>query len=354
MVPTRRPVVERTARERSTKRNAGSPDKASARRPSGDGHRRQCIPENIRTAPEARESEPAWQSRPDHQSRPPTRRSSAGTDTLDGGMAGSAAGRGVECCRGGDRPCRPATTAATASPTSAVTRTTSTRRRPDRLLAFAEVRLSDLLVLTEGLGVVGERDATRFEDIAALGDLERHEGVLLHEENRDSLLVDLLDDLEDLLDEDGREAHRRLVQHEELRASHQRPPDRAHLLLAARECPRLLASPFVEPRKERVDPLEILPDAASVRALEGAHLEILEHAHPGEESTALGRLRDAHLHDRALPDGEIDALERVDRAVVGVDVLELEDGAVGPATCALTVRLDARFRSHEANAAFPR
>src|SRR4029079_7589718 len=78
---------------------------------------------------------------------------------------------------------------------------------PRRRLGLAEVGLPDLLVGPGLLGVVGERDAAGLEDLAALGALQRHERVLLDEQDRRALLVDLLDDLEDLLDEDRREPH---------------------------------------------------------------------------------------------------------------------------------------------------
>ena len=128
--------------------------------------------------------------------------------------------------------------------------------------------------------------------------------------------------------------------------------------------------------KERVDTLEVaLHLLVAARALERAHLQVLEHAHPREEPPPLGRLRDPELHDLvrgpirdllaleadrsppraveavdraerrrlagavradqrddlALPDVDRDALERFDRAVVGVDVLELEDELAGSA-----------------------
>ena len=54
--------------------------------------------------------------------------------------------------------------------------------------------------------------------------------------------VDLLDDLEVLLDERGRQAHRRLVHQQQPRPRHQRPAHRDHLLLAARQRPRELAA----------------------------------------------------------------------------------------------------------------
>ena len=45
--------------------------------------------------------------------------------------------------------------------------------------------------------------------------------------------VDLGDDAEDLLHDDGREAERGLVEHEEARPRHERAADGEHLLLAA-------------------------------------------------------------------------------------------------------------------------
>jgi hypothetical protein len=43
----------------------------------------------------------------------------------------------------------------------------------------------------------------------------------------------MLHDLEDLFDDLGREAHRGLVEQDQLRARHQRTADHAHLLFAA-------------------------------------------------------------------------------------------------------------------------
>ena len=63
--------------------------------------------------------------------------------------------------------------------------------------------------------------------------------------------VDLLDRLEDLLDQDRREPERRLVEQQEPRPGHQRPADREHLLLAARQRAALLVGPLAEPREQR-------------------------------------------------------------------------------------------------------
>src|ERR1700740_1362193 len=43
---------------------------------------------------------------------------------------------------------------------------------PEALLFFAEIGLADLLVVPQRLGVVRERDVTRFEDVAPVRGLE--------------------------------------------------------------------------------------------------------------------------------------------------------------------------------------
>ena len=110
-------------------------------------------------------------------------------------------------------------------------------------------------------------------------------------------LVDLDHDLEDLLDEDRREAHRRLVEQQQLRARHQRAADRAHLLLAARHRPGLLRPTLVQTREQLEDAVHVLLEVLPVRALERAHLEVLGHGHPREQPPPLGALGDPALDD---------------------------------------------------------
>src|SRR5215207_8477426 len=95
-------------------------------------------------------------------------------------------------------------------------RATAVRTLTNRRLDLPQVRLADLRVLAQLLGWGGVDDGARLEDVAAGGDLERHVRVLLDEEDRGALLVYLLDDVEDPLDEHGRQAHRGLVQQEQL------------------------------------------------------------------------------------------------------------------------------------------
>src|SRR3954468_4553282 len=79
--------------------------------------------------------------------------------------------------------------------------------------------------------------------------------------------------------------------------SHERAADRDHLLLAAGEGPRALLLSFREPGKERVDAFEVAAELRAVTALEGAHLEVLEHGHAGEHPAALGLPADAEPPD---------------------------------------------------------
>src|SRR5436190_589456 len=77
-------------------------------------------------------------------------------------------------------------------------------------------------------------DAAIFENVAVACVFQRHVGVLLGEQEGDTLLaVEVLHDLEDLLNDLRRQSHRRLVEQDHFRPRHQRPSDRAHLLLAA-------------------------------------------------------------------------------------------------------------------------
>src|SRR5262245_52788555 len=89
--------------------------------------------------------------------------------------------------------------AAAASSIAAHARTASspTSRGAPALMAVSQVGGLDPLVLEELLGVVGHGDAAGLHDVAAVGQLERRAGILLDEEDGRTLLVELLDDLED-------------------------------------------------------------------------------------------------------------------------------------------------------------
>ena len=100
-------------------------------------------------------------------------------------------------------------------------------------------------------------DVAVLQHVGAMGDRQRHRGVLLDHQDGGALSVDGLDDVEHLLDQHRREAHRRLVHQQQPRPRHQRAPDREHLLLAARQRAAVLVGPLLEAREQRVDALEV-------------------------------------------------------------------------------------------------
>ena len=103
------------------------------------------------------------------------------------------------------------------------------------------------------------RDPAIDHDIAAMGELERVIRALLHEEDGQPVIgVERADCREDLLDDQRGEAERRLVEQEQLRAAHQRPCDRQHLLLASRQRAAALMLARLEQGKQRVDAFEVL------------------------------------------------------------------------------------------------
>jgi hypothetical protein len=158
----------------------------------------------------------------------------------------------------------------------------------------------------------GQRDSPVLQHVAAVGHAERQVGVLLDEQDRPLLLVELPEQLGDPLHEHGRQAHRRLVEHEELRAGHERPGDGQHLLLAAGQGAGQLPPPLGEQREVRVHAVEL--PAVDVAEDVGAHLHVLVDRHHREHPAALRAVGDPALDDRVRGEAaERPALE-LDRA----------------------------------------
>ena len=113
-----------------------------------------------------------------------------------------------------------------------------------------DVRAEEVLVGGQlGAGtLVG--DPPGAEDVAAVGDLERPQGVLLDDEDRAAPLAQLDEQVEDGVDHHRGEAERRLVEEHEARLAHQRPGDGELLGLAARQ----VAGGGVPPAVEHVEP----------------------------------------------------------------------------------------------------
>src|SRR5437764_10642015 len=80
--------------------------------------------------------------------------------------------------------------------------------------SHSQVRLAYFIGRGELLGVFAHLDLAGLEDIAVIGDRERHRRVLLDEENGHALFVDFRNDVEDDLDDLRGKAERRLIQQE--------------------------------------------------------------------------------------------------------------------------------------------
>src|SRR5262249_62247886 len=113
----------------------------------------------------------------------------------------------------------------------------------------------------------GPATRARFEEIGAVGQVEGHGRVLLHEDDGEAAARQLADGARDLAHHDGSEAERRLVEEQAAGPGHEPAPDGEHLLLAARERPAALLPPLAQPREELVDVLEVAGDGAAIPAL---------------------------------------------------------------------------------------
>src|SRR5437763_374540 len=98
----------------------------------------------------------------------------------------------------------------------------------------AEIELRDVRVRAQSLGGAVEDDAAVLHHVAVIGHPERHTSVLLDQQNRHAeLATDGLQPLHQLVDEQGREALRELIDEEQLGRAHQRRADGQHLALSA-------------------------------------------------------------------------------------------------------------------------
>src|SRR6266540_3995279 len=138
---------------------------------------------------------------------------------------------------------------------------------------------------------VGELGRRSFEHDPALdhhrrpaADLERHDRVLLDEEQRRPG-CDLGEGGEERPCDLRRQPERRLVEQQQPRPGHERTADRDHLLLAPRERPADPSPDRSEGREEVVD----LVDAVAIRAAatgRGADEQVLVHAERREDAPA--------------------------------------------------------------------
>src|SRR6266550_7752249 len=106
-------------------------------------------------------------------------------------------------------------------------------KRPRKPRLPAEVSFLDLGISPEGGTGAAEEDAPGLDDVGAVRDLERAQRVLLDQQDRDAVVVDLLDDVEDTVHHLRCKAKGWLVEEKELRLSQQAAGDGEDLLFAA-------------------------------------------------------------------------------------------------------------------------
>src|SRR3989442_6706960 len=97
----------------------------------------------------------------------------------------------------------------------------------------AQVRSPHGVVALDVGGRAREHYSSGLDEVGAVGEIERHGGVLLDEQHADALaLVDGAQDAEQLAHQQRREPEGRLVEQHQLWRQHQRPRYGKHLLLA--------------------------------------------------------------------------------------------------------------------------
>src|SRR5262245_33316809 len=118
----------------------------------------------------------------------------------------------------------------------------------------AEVEFLDVGMIAQALGRAVEHDAAVLHHIAVVGDLERHRGALLDDQDGDAELApDLGEPAQQILHHDRRQPERELVDQQQFRRAHQRAGERQHLALAARQKPADAVLEASELGKELID-----------------------------------------------------------------------------------------------------
>ncbi len=158
--------------------------------------------------------------------------------------------------------------------------------------ADAEVAVFRRLIGQEVVVAGFVHDRTLFDDVVAVGQLGADFEVLLHEQDGHARGLDGLQLGHDLLDDHGGQAFHGLVQHEQARGVHQRAADGQHLLLAARELSAAVGAALLQAREDAVD-VGQLPG----RLLALAQQQVLFHREQPEDAAVLGHQAHAALRD---------------------------------------------------------
>ena len=162
--------------------------------------------------------------------------------------------------------------------------------------SHAEIRLLNIVIIRQAARLPLQNRDALLQDVPLVGDLQRHAGILLHQQDGDPLLlIDPLDQRQCLRDQLRRQAQGGLVKEDQLRAEHQGPGHSQRLLFSAGEGARLLVSPLFQDGEQGEHPVNVRLDAGAMD--KRAQFQILHHCHVGPDLPPLRAVGNAHSYN---------------------------------------------------------
>ena len=122
-----------------------------------------------------------------------------------------------------------------------------------------QIRLPHVVVRPQRRRIALRHHATRLQQISPARQPQRHRGVLLHQQDRHALAMDLPQRARQFAHHQRRQADARFIDQQQLRPRHQPARERQDLLLAAGQTAGRLAAPRAQDRKSRKHRLHVAP-----------------------------------------------------------------------------------------------
>src|SRR2546426_8718540 len=157
----------------------------------------------------------------------------------------------------------------------------------------SEIGLLDVGAFQQRRGGALFDDAAGFQHVASVRHRESFGRVLLDQQDSGALLIDVADDVEDLVDQDGGEAQRGLVEQQDTGSRHQAASDREHLMLATRKRATDLIQTLFDARKQFEDMFLVPPNSLPVLAGEGAEEQVVADGQAAEDPAPLRHVPDS-------------------------------------------------------------
>ena len=121
--------------------------------------------------------------------------------------------------------------------------------------------------------------------------------ILFDQQDRNAVAVQVLNDIKDLIHQQRREAHGRLIQHQQLRMAHQGTAHGQHLLLAAGQSAGNLTVSFLQAGKEGIDLFDIRLYFFVIPLRVSAHQQVFVNGKLLENAASFGYLSHAQFND---------------------------------------------------------